>query len=53
MKVRLRPTEDGYVLAPDSDWVPGTYPTVQAAARAAWNMRNHGTPEDQPVREIA
>lgn len=45
MKVRVRPTEDGYVLASDSDWVPGTYPTPKAAAQAAWNVRNHGTPD--------
>ena len=48
MKVRVRPTDVGYVLAPDGNWAPGTYPTAQAAARAAWNMRDHGTVDDQP-----
>jgi hypothetical protein len=46
MRVRVRETEDGYVLAADCDWLPGTYPTAQAAARAAWNMRHHGAPDD-------
>jgi len=45
VKVLVRQTEDGYVVASNLAWAPGTYPTPEAAARAAWNMRNHGTPE--------
>lgn len=51
MKVRVCLTEQGYVVDTRGIgryWAPGTYPTGQAAARAAWNMRDHGTPDDQP-----
>ncbi len=48
MKVRIYPVEDAFAVADDGGWVPGTYPTKQAAARAAWNMRDHGTPDELP-----
>ncbi len=40
--------KSGFVVADDGGWVPGVYPTKKAARRAAWNMRDHGTPEDKP-----
>lgn len=48
MKVRIYPVENAFVVADDGGWAPGTYPTRQAAARAAWNMRDHGTPDELP-----
>lgn len=49
MKVRIYPGEGGFAVADDGGWVPGEYPTREAAMRAAWNMRDHGTPDDQPA----
>ena len=46
MKVEIHSDDDEFVAADGGGWVPGTYPTKEAAARAAWNMRYHGTPED-------
>lgn len=43
MQVKVRQTEDGWVVANRIAWAPGTYSTPEAAARAVWNMRHHGT----------
>ena len=51
MRVRVRRTEDGWVVDARGigrPWAPGPYPTGQAAARAAWCMRDHGTPNELP-----
>ena len=48
MRVRVRETKDGFITSGRLAWAPGAYSTPRAAARAAWNMRDHGTPDELP-----
>lgn len=45
--IRTYPVEGGYVVADNGVWVPGLYPTREAAVEAARNMAKHGTVEQK------